>query len=114
MINYKIIQRGEKTMFKNRKNYDSKFKAKLALEAIIGDRTISQLSSDYGVHPNQIGLWKKRLLKGLPMIFDIKENSGENNSELESELYRQIGELKVELDWIKKKSQILQSKRNAR
>ena len=101
-------------MFKNRKNYDSKFKAKLALEAIIGDRTISQLSSDYGVHPNQIGLWKKRLLNGLPMIFDIKENTGAKDNEFESELYRQIGELKVELDWIKKKSQILQSKRNAR
>ena len=89
-------------MFKNRKNYDSKFKAKLALEAIIGDRTISQLSSDYGVHPNQIGLWKKKLLNGLPMIFDIKENTGAKDNEFESELYRQIGELKVELDWIKK------------
>jgi putative transposase len=50
-------------VFKNRKNYDSKFKAKPALEAVIGEKTISQLSSDYGVHPNQIGMWKKNFLQ---------------------------------------------------
>ena len=74
-------------------------------------KTIAQLSSDYGVHPNQIGMCKKKLLAGLPLIFDNK-STGDNN-ELESELYRQIGQLKVELDWLKKKSQMLKSRKNA-
>ena len=89
-------------MFKNRKNYDSKFKAKLALEAVMGEKTISQLSSDYGVHPSQIGMWKKKLLADLPIIFDNKSTGDNKDNELESELYRQIGQLKVELDWLKK------------
>ena len=59
-------------MFKSRKNYDSKFKAKPALEAVMGEKTISRLSLDYGVPPNQIGMWKKKLFAGLPIIFDNK------------------------------------------
>ncbi len=99
---------------KNRKNYDPKFKAKVAFEAAKEEKTIVQLSSEYGVHPNQIGQWKKKLLKDLPLVFQNKSLTNDNFDEKESELYRQIGRLKVELDWLKKKSQILESRRKNR
>ena len=56
-------------MHNMRRNHDAAFKAKVALEALKGVKTIAQLSSEYGVHPNQIRQWKKRLLKELPEIF---------------------------------------------
>jgi putative transposase len=93
---------------KKRRNHDSVFKAKVALEAVKGEKTIAQISSEYGVHPNQISQWKKKLLEELPELFSEKRRSREvNKEELEAELYRQIGQLKVELEWLKKKSQIL-------
>ena len=80
----------------------------MALEAVKGEKTIAQISSEYGVHPNQISQWKKKLLEELPELFSEKRRSREVNKEdLEAELYRQIGQLKVELEWLKKKSQIL-------
>jgi putative transposase len=92
-----------------RRRHDAAFKARVALEAVKGEKTISQLSSDYGVHPNLIRQWKKRLLEELPSLFSDKKGkrSKDNHADLESELYRQIGQLKVELDWLKKKSQQL-------
>jgi len=95
-------------MRKLRKRHDAAFKAKVALEAVKGEKTIAQLSSEYGVHPNQIGQWRKRLLKELPALFSDKRKKAEqDNEDLENELYRQIGQLKVELEWLKKKSKIL-------
>lgn len=95
-------------MGKVRKNHDAAFKARVALEAIKGEKTIAQIASEHGVHPNQIGQWKKRLLKDLPGVFSGKRKKEEKDrSELEDELYRQIGQLKVELDWLKKKSELL-------
>ena len=92
-------------MGKIRKSYSSAFKAKVALEAIKKEKTISQLSSEYGVHANQINQWRKRLLEELPEIFSKKRQKEEKDTEdLQDELYRQIGQLKVELDWLKKKS----------
>ena len=91
-----------------RKNHDSAFKAKVALEAIKGEKTMAQISSEYGVHVNQIGQWRKHLLTELPSLFSDKRKKVEKqNEELETELYKQIGQLKVELDWLKKKSQLL-------
>jgi putative transposase len=91
-----------------RRNHDAAFKAKVALEALKGVKTIAQLSSEYGVHPNQIRQWKKRLLKELPEIFSGRRKKAEQDrDELEAELYRQTGQLKVELDWLKKKFQTL-------
>lgn len=101
-------------MGKTMKSRDAALKAKIAFEAAIGQKTIAQLASEYGVHPNQIGQWKKRLLEELPMIFTDKRVSGRDKEqeELESELYKQIGQLKVELEWLKKKSRTLQLRRN--
>ncbi len=95
-------------MYNMRRNHDAAFKSKVALEAVKGEKTMAQLSSEYGVHPNQIRLWKKRLLAELPSLFSDKRKKAEReNEDLEAELYRQIGQLKVELEWLKKKSRTL-------
>jgi len=91
-----------------RKNHDSAFKAKVALEATKGERTMAQISSEYGVHVNQIRQWRQKLLEELPGVFsDRRQKKDKEAEEMTSELYRQIGQLKVELDWLKKKSQQL-------
>ena len=91
-----------------RKRHDAHFKSKVALEAAKGEKTIAQLASEYGVHGNQIRQWRKQLLEELPSIFsDRRKRSERDADELTAELYRQIGQLKVELDWLKKKSKML-------
>jgi len=91
-----------------KKTHDAALKAKVALEALKGEKTMTQLSSLYGVHPNQISRWKKELLARLPEIFSGKwKKEHKTGEELVEELYKQIGQLKVELDWLKKKSQLL-------
>ncbi len=88
-----------------RKKYDAILKAKIALEAVKGEKTIAEISSEYGVHSTQIAHWKKQLLEELPSIFsDNVPKAKKEGEELEAELYRQIGQLKVELEWLKKKS----------
>ena len=96
-----------------RKNHDSTFKAKVALEAIKGEKTMAQISSEYGVHANQIRQWRQRLLEEMPGVFsDRRQKKEKQNEEMTAELYRQIGQLKVELDWLKKKSLQLLLKKN--
>lgn len=91
-----------------RRSHNGAFKAKVALEAIKGVKTIAQIASQYGVHPNQIRQWRKQLVEELPAIFSDKRQKAEKErEELESELYKQIGQLRVELEWLKKKSQRL-------
>jgi len=91
-----------------RKVHSSTFKAQVALEAIKGEKTLAQLSSEFGLHANQIGQWRKQVLKELPKLFSNRHRKHQRDQEdLVSELYRQIGQLKVELDWLKKKSQML-------
>jgi len=88
-----------------RKQYSAQFKAKVALEALKGLKTMNEIASDTGVHPNQIGLWKKQALEELPQIFsNRKAQVHKEQEELTASLYQQIGQLKVELDWVKKKS----------
>ena len=92
-------------MSRKRRRFDGKFKSKVAVEAIRGLRTISEIAKQYKVHPNQVTLWKKQLLEGADEVFE--NNSGtlkKKDDEPEaSELYEQIGRLKVELEWLKKK-----------
>ena len=95
-------------MVNMRKHYDAKIRAKVALEAVKGEKTLAELSSEFGVHSNQIRKWRKQLLEFLPDLFtDRRKKKDKDTEELISELYRQIGQLKVELDWLKKKSQTL-------
>ena len=103
-------------MKNNRKIYDGNFKARVVLEVIRGQKTISEIASEYGVNPNQIINWKKKVIEKLPEILSNSNGKNEKNgnngsSDLEAELYRQIGQLKVELDWLKKNSLTLQSMR---
>jgi len=91
-----------------RKSYDSRLKVQVALEALKNQRTIAQIASEYRVHPNMVTQWKQRLLNELPDIFNNKhQKNKQDNETLQDELYRQIGQLKVELDWLKKKSGVI-------
>lgn len=88
-----------------RKKYSAQFKAKVAIEAVKGNKTINEIAGEFGVHPTQIQQWKKQLLEELPNIFSKKRaNKAKETEELTAQLYQQIGQLKVELDWVKKKS----------
>ena len=92
-----------------RRGHNGAFKAKVALQAIKGEKTLAQLSSEFEVHANQIGQWRKQVLKELPNLFSNRRKRQDREQEdLVSELYRQIGQLKVEVDWLKKKFHMLQ------
>lgn len=90
-----------------RKKYGPQDKARIALEALKGELTISQITAKYGAHGTQISGWKKQAQSGLVDIFaGAKDRRGQDQSELIDELYKQIGQLKVECDWLKKKSEL--------
>ena len=92
-------------MKNKRRNHSAAFKAKVALAVIKGDKTIAELASEYEVHPNQITQWKKKLLESIPDVFSrSRQRDRQKQDELMEYLYQQIGQLKVELDWLKKKS----------
>ena len=91
-------------MIKTRKRFKADFKAKIALEALKELKTLSQLSQEHDVHPNQISLWKKELqTRSVELFGSAKDKEKINNAELIPKLYQEIGQLKMELDWIKKK-----------
>lgn len=88
-----------------RKKHTVQTKIKVVLEALKGEQTISQLTAKYGVHATQISSWKRQALEALPGVLgEQRRRSVEDQQPLVDELYRQIGQLKVELDWVKKKS----------
>ena len=92
-------------MKSKRRAHSAAFKVKVALAAVQGDKTLAELASAYEVHANQITQWKKQLLASLPEVFSRRRaNQQQDQDALTAELYRQIGQLKVELDWLKKKS----------
>lgn len=91
-------------MPRQRRMFDGAFKAKVALDAIRGLKTVSELAALHKVHPTQITLWKKQLLAGAISVFESPAARKAATDEPSSaELYEQIGRLKVELDWLKKK-----------
>lgn len=95
-------------MPKQRKHYSAELKAKVALEAIKGQHTVNEIASRYGIHPNLVTNWKKLALDQLPDIFsDRRTRDIRDDEELKAQLYQQIGQLKVELDWLKKKVGLL-------
>ena len=95
-------------MSTQRKHYSAEFKARVALEALKGDKTVNEFASAYGVHPTQIAHWKHRLHKEMPDIFSVRRDKRERDQEaFQAQLYQQIGQLKVELDWLKKKVGVL-------
>jgi len=91
-------------MARKRKSHTSAFKAQVALAAVKGDRTVNELASQFGVHPTLIHGWKKQLLCGAESVFASGSKNQEPLEDKTAELYEQIGRLKVELDWVKKKA----------
>lgn len=88
-----------------KRKFTKEFKAKVALEAIKGQRTLNELAKEYDVHPNQIGMWKKKLLEVAPEVFSRgKDRDAERAKEERDRLYKKVGQLQVEVDWLKKKT----------
>jgi putative transposase len=91
-----------------RKKHSGAFKAKVAVEALKGDRTLNELAGHFEIHPTQVVQWKQRLLAGASDIFTGgAERDAAQEAELRDQLYQQIGQMKVELDWLKKKHELL-------
>ena len=89
----------------SRKSFTAAFKSKVAIEAIKGHRTTSELASEFDVHPTQISGWKKQLLESSVDAFSGKSDRNRQSMDVERDrLYTQIGKLQVELDWLKKKT----------
>jgi putative transposase len=87
-----------------RRRFSAEFKARVAREALKERKTLAELAAEYDVHPNQISQWKKQLLDAMPDVFSKRTaNEREREERLKDRLYRQIGQLQVELDWLEKK-----------
>jgi transposase-like protein len=91
------------TMVKMRKKYSAEFKAKVAMAAIRNEESMAELAARFGVHPTMIAKWKKALIDGAADIFDKDHKSQKQSDSTIDELYRQIGRLKVERDFLSKK-----------
>jgi transposase-like protein len=90
---------------KKRKSYGSEFKAKVGLEAVRGVKTINEIAQEYGVHPVLVSQWKREILEHAGTLFEGKRGpKPQETHESEDRLYGEIGRLKMELDWLKKKS----------
>ncbi len=88
-----------------RQTHSAAFKAQVALAAVRGDKTVNELAAQFGVHPTLIHDWKKRLLAGAVAVFEPRAKSPAADADgKQAELYEQIGRLKVEFDWVKKKA----------
>ncbi len=87
-----------------RRRHSREFKARVALEALKGQKTLNELASEFGVHPVQIAQWKRQLVEASPTAFASGSGRHTHDQEqLVEQLYQQIGQLKVEVDWLRKK-----------
>jgi putative transposase len=92
-------------MTQKRKQYNMQFKFKVAMEAAKGVKTVNQVASENELHPNQVSNWKKQLLEEGPTLFNNRaDRRQQQQAAQEAELYEQIGRLKMELEWLKKKA----------
>jgi len=92
-------------MSRKRRMLGAALKAKVALAAVKGDRTTAQLASEFEVHTSQVTAWKKQLLEGVSELFEDGRQKRKDEAAMdEEELYEQIGRLKMEVEWLKKKS----------
>jgi transposase-like protein len=90
---------------RQRRSFSAEMKARIAVEAIKGQKTIQEIGSHYGVHPSQVTTWRRQAIEGAPSLFADRRSLPDTSDEaLKAELYQQIGQLQVELDWLKKKS----------
>jgi transposase len=95
---------------RKRKAYDNQFKARVALEAIKGERTISETAGQFEVHPNQITKWEKQLLENVSGVFSRKKDPEiDELRKLNEELYKKIGKQNIELEFLKKKYKQIQN-----
>ena len=92
-----------------RRTHSPEFKSRVAMEAISGRKTIQEIAADHAIHPIQVSQWKKQLLDGASELFTRGKTSKdqEESQAKEAELFQQIGKLQMELEWLKKKSQLL-------
>ncbi len=89
-------------MTRKRRNHSPEFKAKVALDAAKGDKTVAELTQKYNLHANQISTWKKELLENAAMIFATENHSGKESSEEVDKLHAKIGQLTMENDFLAK------------
>lgn len=104
-LKFNIVEREE---LMSGRTHSKEFKAKVALEIIKGEKTLNELASMYELHPSLMREWKNILVSGASSLFEGKQKNKEEQQQeaLPSRLYQEIGQLKVELDWLKKKSQL--------
>ena len=89
-----------------RRQHSAELKAKVALAAIKGERTVNEIAAMYGVHPAMITKWKKQLMEEVPQVFASRRSAVVRAQEdVPGTLYQEIGRLKIELDWLKKKAE---------
>ena len=90
-----------------RKKYSRELKAQIALDAIKGQKMIAELASEYGVHANQISIWKKQLIDATPVVFsNVKDKDAEKKEVERDHLYKKVGQLQIEVYWLKKRPAI--------
>jgi transposase/putative transposase len=94
-------------MLKKRKSYSGAMKAKVGLEAMLGMKTTAQIARDYQVHPMLVGQWKTIIRERVPELFERGRQLPEDSERLIAQLHQKIGQLTVDLDWLKKKSKQL-------
>ena len=87
-----------------RRKHNGQFKARVAIEAIAGHKTVNQIAAEYGIHPSQVNQWKKQALERLPAVLsDGRAGTDSRHEETEARLYQQIGQLTMEVGYLKKK-----------